>query len=331
MAQNREAPLASLLAETTAADDLFVRSHYPAPSRSATSSVTIVGEAGRPSAFTVEDLDGMPQRTVEAVLECAGNSRKRFGAIAPGEIGWGDGAVGCASWAGVPLLELLRAAGAGTGSKHLAFYGADRAEGSTSVGFARGLTIGPDGPVGDVLVATRLNGAPIPSAHGGPVRLVVPGWYGMSWVKWLERVVVLDAPFTGYFQNARYVFRAEGETVAPVERLRVKSLIASPESGSGLPKGRAVIVRGKAWSGGPTVDRVEVDAGAGWTAATLAPSRGPFAWRSWELRWTPTRSGEETLRVRAFDSAGGSQPSEPAPNEFQYGCHAIQAVRVTVE
>jgi DMSO/TMAO reductase YedYZ molybdopterin-dependent catalytic subunit len=318
----------------TGATDLFVRAHYPPPNdRSDAWTLAVTGEVDRPRSWSLAELDALPQRSIVATLECAGNSRIRYGTIAPGEIGWGDGAVGCAAWAGVPLTELLRTAESRSGARHAAFGGADRSEDSGAPRFERGLSLLPGGPASEALVASRINGEPLPREHGGPVRLVVPGWYGMAWVKWLTSIRVVSRPFEGWFQNARYVYRpaaGNGAGPVPVERLRVKSIVVRPQLGEPVRRGAPYIVRGKAWTGDGPIRSVEVDTGSGWTPAKIRAGAGRFAWSSWEHPWVPERPGPHRIRCRAIDAAGEGQPDLPSPNPFQYGCNSIHAADVEV-
>lgn len=185
----------------------------------------------------------------------------------------------------------------------------------------------------EILVATRMNGRRLPSEHGGPARLVVPGWYGMAWVKWISRIIVRATPFEGRFQSEKYVYwTRDGRrwTGRPVTRILVKSLTLEPAPGDRIPRGRPTTIRGRAWSGSGRIAKVEVDAGEGWTPARRSGGDGPFAWSGWSFRWRPTRVGMIDLRVRALDCAGNVQPSKPVQNRFQYGTNSVHSVRVEV-
>ncbi|MGZ6144213.1 MAG: molybdopterin-dependent oxidoreductase, partial [Myxococcales bacterium] len=170
--------------------------------------------------------------------------------------------------------------------------------------------------------AWEMNGAPITPVFGGPLRLVVPGWYGMASVKWLARIDAVERPFEGQFQTEKYVY-ARG---APVTRVRVKSMFTSiPELRAGVP---ARLV-GLAW-GGEAVDAVEVSAGNGWQRARLVGPSLPYAWRRFELQLTPRARGPLVLRCRATDARGETQPDEPWWNEGGYGANGVQRVVVDV-
>ncbi len=233
----------------------------------------------------------------------------------------------------MPLARLLDDARVRPEARHLVFSGADRgAPAEPLPRFVRSLSVDGDA-VGDALVATRMNGAPLSAEHGAPARLVVPGWYGMAWVKWLARIEVQRAPFQGHFQSSKYVYRFERDgrpVVEPVRLLRVKALVVSPQAGDRLAVGRRCRISGKAWSGRAPIARVDVDAGDGWKEARLRAGDGRYDWTSWELDWIPGSTGPVALRARATDAAGDVQPERLFDNEYQYGANAIQAIAVEV-
>jgi DMSO/TMAO reductase YedYZ molybdopterin-dependent catalytic subunit len=216
----------------------------------------------------------------------------------------------------------------------LLFAGAD--QGEVEPGrvepFARSLPVeearGPD-----VLLAWAMNDEPLPAEHGFPVRLVVPGWYGMASVKWLQRIVALERAFAGYFQREHYRYIGGDDPAGdapPVTRARVRSLILRPADGARLPLG-PVEVGGVVWSGYGPVTRVQVsiDGGASWAEADLGTSQGPYAARPWSFRWRPLQPGRYTVLARATDALGNVQPLSPPWNRLGYGnnaCHAIQVV-----
>jgi DMSO/TMAO reductase YedYZ molybdopterin-dependent catalytic subunit len=188
----------------------------------------------------------------------------------------------------------------------------------------------------DVLVAWAMNGAPLLPQHGFPLRLVVPGWYGMTNVKWLQRIEALATPFDGYQQNVNYIYRQKrGDTGVPVTTMRVKSLMVPP----GIPdwytryrvvEAGPVELTGRAWSGGGTaITRVEVGVDGAWQDATLDPPQGPFAWRGWRHRWNAI-VGEHVLACRATDAAGNTQPLESPWDAVGFGNNAVHRVPVTV-
>ena len=313
----------------------FIRSHLPAPQlRASTWRFSVGGAVAEPRKWTLPELAALPQTRLVATLECAGNSRRRLPTAAPGELRWGDHAVGSAVWEGVLLGRLLEEARPLPGAREVVFRGAETGAPSSAVqGFSRSLAVDLAAGGEPVLVATKMNGEPLPPDHGWPARLVVPGWYGMAWVKWLAAATVRRTPFRGYYQASRYVYQYERDgrrLVEPVTRLRVKSLILSPTEGAPLTLGQAYVVSGRAWGGHGPVVRVEVDVGTGWEPAALHPGDGPHDWSSWEFPWTPGRSGACRLRVRATDARGETQPEQPFLNDFQYGTNTIHSVEVRV-
>jgi DMSO/TMAO reductase YedYZ molybdopterin-dependent catalytic subunit len=182
-----------------------------------------------------------------------------------------------------------------------------------------------------------MNGAPLPPQHGFPLRLVVPGWYGMTNVKWLERIELVDTPFAGYQNSWSYRLRqAEDEEGVPLDRMQPRSLMAPPGIPEFMTRDRTVgagdvLLQGRAWSGLAPVDKVEVstDGGETWGPAELEPAGEPWAWRGWSYRWD-AEPGEHVLCCRARDEAGNEQPHEPPWNLGGYANNAVQAVRVTV-
>jgi DMSO/TMAO reductase YedYZ molybdopterin-dependent catalytic subunit len=217
------------------------------------------------------------------------------------------------------------------------FTGADRGvEGGIDQHYQRSLPL--DEARGAVL-AYGLNGAPLPPQHGSPLRLVVPGWYGMTNVKWLTRITVLDEPFAGPQQARAYRIRqreeAEGE---PVTRIEPRSLMIPPGIPDFLTRRRTVptgpgVLEGRAWSGWAPVALVEVstDGGRTWAAAELGgDAASPWAWQSWSYPWEPPGPGEYELCSRATDQAGHVQPTEVVWNLGGYANNAVQRLVVTV-
>ncbi len=334
-AGNAATSLAALGPARTPAEGLFVRSHFPTPAEPATPwRLEVGGAVAHPRRWSLEELEELPQARVAATLECAGNSRTRFARAADGELRWDDRAVGAALWEGVRLSTLLDHAAPRGPAREVVFSGADRGEvGGRRRAFARSLSV-PEAARGTAVVALRMNGEPLRPEHGGPVRLVVPGWYGMAWVKWLTQIAVRRSPFRGYYQRSRYVYRRlqDGRAVSrPVTRLRVKSIIVTPTPGERIARAPRQVVHGRAWSGGSPVTRVDVDVGEGWRAAELVPGEGPYDWSDWSYSWSPARPGPTVVRARAADAQGEVQPESADDNDFQYGNNAIQSVPVVVE
>lgn len=322
---NASTPLAALREDLTPPRLHYVRDHFRRPEARQAWSFG-VGNVARPGPVDVHALARLPQRDLVVTMECAGNSRTRMHPVPPGTP-WDDGAVSTARWSGVALRDVLLSRGLLPGAREVLFRGADSGrEGGREIAYERSLPLDvalhPD-----TLLVTSKDGAPLPLQHGGPVRLLVPGWYGMASVKWLAAIEVLDRPFAGFFQKDRYV-DARG---APVSRVLPKSIVLAPGAGDEVRAGATTRVEGKAWAAaGVAGVEVSVDAGASWTRATLGPSLGAHAWRAFSLAWTPTERGAHVLVARCTDAEGATQPLEPVWNPLGYANNAVVPVTVNV-
>jgi len=332
---NAEAPVGALRERLTPAGQFYVRNNFPLPGVSQDGwRLRVGGAVESPFELTWEELRTLPARSVTTTMECAGNNRTGFAPLPTGEP-WGVGAVSTAIWRGVSVRDVLDRAGVRTSAIEILFEGADsgKREGHAGpVAFARSLptakALDPD-----MLLAYEFNGASLPTLHGGPVRLVVPGWYGMASVKWVVRIAALEEPFSGHFQVERYVLDVPGSSaVEPVREMRVKSLITSHSSGDVLPRGK-IVISGKAWSGRGKIVRVDVstEGEGGWQPAVLVGDNVPYTWQEWEYEWAPPRAGRYVLRTRATDEGGDTQPDVATWNRLGYVNNAIQYVVVEVE
>ncbi len=240
---------------------------------------------------------------------------------------WELGAVGTASWTGVPLAAILDRAGVRDGAVEVILQGADTGEVRSPptayqspgrIPFARSLPLAKARQ--DVVLAHHMNGAELPIAHGFPLRAVVPDWYGMASIKWLTKIIVTDRPFRGYFQTLDYAYfarRHDLPSLMPITELQVKSLIARPALNEIVKAGEAYRVHGAAWTGASEITRVEVstDGGTTWAAARLLDRAVPHAWRLWEYVWpVPARHGPYVLKARATDARGRTQPDRHDPD-----------------
>jgi len=268
------------------------------------------GALAQPAQLQPAELRARAERSLAVTLECAGNGRSQMSPLPPGEP-WRDGAVSTAVWTGVPLVELLMEAGLRDDVVEILFAGAD--------GFQRSLPLEAAlDPA--VLVATEMNGEPIPPLHGAPARLVVPGWYGMASVKWLRAIVALARPFRGQFQSANYVYDD-----GPVTTLKPRALIVEPH---GVVSRGRVNAWGWAWSSAEIASvEVSVDAGR-WRPAALQGGPGAHAWVRWQLE-LELAAGRHSLRARARDRLGRVQPETPPWNRLGYGNNATSAVLVS--
>ena len=309
---------------TVPTERFFMRSNGPVPVLDpATWRLRVSGIVGRELELSLADLRAMPATTLAAFLECAGNSRTAFEPLPEGTP-WRNDAVGAAVWEGVPLGAVLDRAGVGAGAVDVVAQGGDMP------GMRRGLPL-PVARDPETLLVLRMNGEDLSVAHGGPVRLLVPGWAGIASTKWLVGLEVLDRAFAGFWNADNYVFwTAAGEAVRPIREMPVKSIVVAPPAGATVAAGRQA-VRGYAWSGHGRVTRVEVsvDGGASWGDAVLAEA-GRRAWVRFELPWDAT-PGPARILARATDERGLTQPTTPDWNAKGYQMNAVQAVGVTVE
>jgi len=287
--------------------DFFVRSHFGVPNTASPWTVTVTGAVKRDITVTFEEVLRLPARDDVVTLECAGNL-----------VGWGG--VSNARWTGASLRALLMQAGIQEGAQEVVLIGADggaeREAGGIQIdSFARGIPLAKAlDPA--TLLAYRMNGESLPAEHGGPLRAIVPGWYGMDSVKWLKRIVVGRDRFAGFYQTRRY-YEARKNAGAveqgPLHAMRVKSQISRPLRGEVL-RGRPIKVQGSAW-GEAEIARVELsfDGGGAWVIARLSPESAPNAWRLWSYDWNPARDGSYEIMVRARDTSGNEQPLERDP------------------
>jgi DMSO/TMAO reductase YedYZ molybdopterin-dependent catalytic subunit len=333
---NCETSLAALLGGVVMPNARFyMRNNFRMPTLEAESfRLAIGGLVERSQSFTVRDLQNMRSKTQVVTLECAGNGRALFDRPTDGEK-WGLGAVSTAEWTGVPLVEILDRAGVRQDARDVLFRGADggAVDGlPESIRFERSLRI-DDARDSDVLLAYAMNGEPLPVEHGYPLRLIVPRWYAVASVKWLTEIELIDRAFTGHYQGDkyRYVWEREGGTVSePVTLQRVRALITEPLPHAEVPSGELVI-RGVAWSGAAPIARIDVSVSGGdWQEARLVSDRNRYSWQWWELITRFDRSGDLTLRARATDLAGRTQPDRAEWNRLGYGNNAIQEVPIRV-
>jgi DMSO/TMAO reductase YedYZ molybdopterin-dependent catalytic subunit len=325
---NAETPLAALAGTIVVpAERFYVRNHFPVPAIDpGTWRLRVGGLAGRPLTLSLAELRAMPSRTVVATLECAGNGRSELDPPAPGEQ-WGLGAAGTAAWTGVPLADVLDAATPRPGARELVFRGADRGEVEGRDGpvhFERSLPLASAGPSG-ALLAYEMNGQPLPARHGYPLRLIVPGWYGVASVKWLTEIQLTREAFDGYFQVDRYHIGGQ-----PVTLQAVRSVITQPRAEAAVTPGE-VVVRGMAWSGAAPIARVEVSIdGQPWQATNLTGVGQPHGRQSWQLHARLRGPGCTTIRARATDAAGRTQPDRPPCNPLGYAANPVHQVRISV-
>lgn len=313
----------------------YVRNHFQLPDLDPSGwRLEVGGHVERALSLDLHGLQRLPSQSLIVTLECAGNGRSMMNPRVDGEQ-WELGAVSTAEWTGVPLVEVLDRVGVRPGAHEVVFRGADSGSVAGHDGtlrYERSLEIS-SARDSEALLAYAMNGEPLPLQHGFPLRLVVPGWYGVASVKWLTEIEVRRDAFTGFFQTERYVYewqRDEGLVIEPVTLQRVRSLITEPRPNEPVEAGE-VAVRGVAWSGAAPIARVQVSLdGGAWQEARLLGERRRNSWQWWELLTRIDRPGSLDLRARATDLAGRTQPERPEWNRLGYGSNAIQVVPVQV-
>lgn len=313
----------------------YVRNHFQIPQLNPDAyRLTVSGAVDRGLSLGLRELRNMPSQTLVATLECAGNGRTMFDPPVPGEK-WNLGAVSTAEWTGVPLVEVFDRAGVRSQAQDVLFRGADGGvvDGcSDAIRFERSLSVA-DARQGGVLLAYAMNGEPLPLQHGYPLRVIVPDWYAVASVKWLTDVELLDRPFVGHYQTDKYQYEweREGRSVRePVTLQRVRALITDPSPGQELPRGE-LAVRGVAWSGAAPIARVEISVnGDRWQDARLTGERQRHRWQWWELLTRTEAAGPLTVRARATDMAGRTQPDAAEWNRLGYGNNAVQQITIQI-
>ncbi len=333
--RNRGMPLEALRYDLTPVGLHYLLIHFDIPLMSAADwRLKIGGAVDRPYELTFDELRAMPRSSQPVTLECAGNGRAKLHPR-PMSNPWINEAIGTAAWTGTSLWPLLERAGLGSDAVELVFTGADRGvQGGEEQDYQRSLTV-DEVRRPEVMLVYEMNGRPLEPQHGFPVRLIVPGWYGMTSVKWLTGIEAVTEPFTGYQQASSYLFKDGREDDGqPVQRIKTRALMAPPGIPDFFSRHRLVDVGrtrliGRAWSGQGRIEKVEVGIDGAWQEAVLGPSVGDFAWRSWSFDWD-AQPGEHVLSCRATDSNGQVQPTEEPWNWQGMGNNMTQVVPVTV-
>jgi sulfane dehydrogenase subunit SoxC len=297
----------------------------------------ITGRVRNPMKLSLEDLRSRPRVSTTVLMECAGNGRARL-SPRPASAPWGEEAIGCAEWTGTLLTPILEEAGLLDDAVEILFSGADRGiDQDVEHAFERSLPV-KEALGKDALLAYEMNGQPLPPQHGYPLRLVVPDYYGVASVKWLQSITALDEPFEGVQQTVKYLYQtSEEDPGIPVTRKLPRALMIPPGIPDFLTRERrlssgSVKVEGKAWSGYGKVERVEFssDGGKSWRDASLGDPEGPHAWTPWSHEWDAREPGTYELCARAADETGRTQPLQ-ADGHWNVGGYCINTVqRVTV-
>jgi sulfite oxidase len=336
--QNLATPIGLFDRLLTPTPSFFVRSHFGPPALDRNRAVSVEGLVTTKLTLTAADLKKtFPETSVTAVLQCAGNGRALHVPRVPG-LQWEHGAMGQATFTGVRLRDVLQKAGLGAESSkgtHLHVLGADTPPKPQTPAFLRSIPI-ERALDPNTLIAYRMNGEDLTLAHGAPLRLVVPGWAGDHWVKWLVKLAVEKDEAKGFYMATAYRMPktkvAPGATVPP-EDMRpattfpIKSIVASPANGARVAKGPQK-VRGIAFSGEAPIAKVEVslDDGKTWQQAKLEGEPGVGRAVVFEHRFDRAEAGRASALVRATDRKGNVQPQNADWNPSGYfwnGWHSV--------
>ncbi len=316
----------------------YLLSHYDVPRVDVDDwALEITGRVDLDVRLTLEELRARPRLTQRVTTECAGNGRA---GLSPRPLSqpWNVEAVGTGEWTGTALGPLLEEVGLSDDAVEVVFTGLDAGiEKGIRQHYERSLTV-EQARREEVMVAYELNGQLLPPQHGFPLRLVVPGWYGMGNVKWLSRITVVDEPFTGYQQSSAYRWRTSAEERgSPMTRMLPRSLLAPPGIPDFFTRARTlgpgpVTLVGRAWSGHGEIRgvKVSVDDGATWSKARLDSQQDPYAWVGWSYAWDAA-PGDHMIACRATDTDGNEQPLQSEWNLGGYACNGVQRVPVRVE
>ncbi len=331
-----ETPLDALTTYITPNDLFFIRHHWnPTYPNVGRWSLTVAGEVERPLRLTLGELKKMPRASATCVLQCAGNGRGLYKPVVPG-VQWKYGAVGNARWTGVHVRDLLNRAGVRASARHVHTFGSGKPPQKVPP-FLRSVEI--EKLLEDGIVAYEMNGEPLAAVHGAPARLIVPGWAGDHWMKWLERLSVEPEPQKGFYMETAYKYPKQpgepGVTFKPDEMRAVTELFVKSnitEAPSQAKTGETVTLRGFAFSGAADIAKMELsdDGGQTWSPAALDPQHDPYAWRLWSFRYTPKAAGRVTLAARATDVRGGEQPREAVWNQSGYLHNGWQSAEIEV-
>ena len=328
-------------------DAFFVRYHLAGspPPREALEEpafrLSVEGHVQSPLSLGVAELSKrFETASVVAVNQCSGNGRGLFRPRVPGGQ-MGNGAMGCARWEGVRLADVLKAAGLKPGARQVLLDGLDKPPAPGIPDFVKALDL-DQALDPEILLATRMNGEPLPWLNGYPLRVVVPGHYGTYWIKHLHRVTVVDAAFKGYWMDPAYRIPddpcahvepgTKPRRTVPITRFNVRSFITSVADGATVPAGRPTVLQGIAFDGGSGIREVLVsdDEGRTWRAAELGRDHGRHAFREWSVPWTPGAAGPRVLWARATNRLGQSQPLEALWNPAGYMRNVVEPVKVQV-
>ncbi len=323
-------------------DEFFVRYHWagiPTSIDPQTYRLKIGGNIQNPLELSLQDLKTkFTSKSVVAVNQCSGNSRGFFEPrVNGGQLG--NGAMGNAEWVGVPLKDILQKANPGKTAKQVSFDGLDKPILGDGPDFIKALDI-DHAMDGEVMLAYQMNGAELPMLNGYPLRLIVPGYYGTYWVKHLSHINVLDEVFNGYWMNPAYRIpdndcncvepgKAPEKTI-PINRYNVRSFITNLNDQSVVTVGKPTLARGIAFDSGRGIAKVmfSQDDGKTWMETSLGKDLGNYSFRPWSIEFKPTQKGPLTLRVKALNRAGETQPMQARWNPAGYMRNVVESTIV---
>lgn len=332
--RNAETPKLYLRSWITANSIFFDRNQGEIPEKLidlAEWQLTIDGLVETPLSFNFETLLNMPKAIVANTLECSGNSRSLLEKKASGNP-WTIGGVGNAVWGGVWLKDLLGKAAAIPSAKHVAFEGYDKPLGKSQIKFIRSIPI--EKAMSSTLLAYEMNGEPLPLKHGFPLRGLALGWTGANCIKWLNKITLLNEPYSGFYMDQVYRIHETGQdpkTGVTVTDINLKSIITQPDTDATLALGETTIL-GAAYAGESNVDQVEVsiDGGESWQSAEFIGPHEPFAWRHWQYVWHASQPGSHSILSRAIDSDGNEQPMDATWNKHGYNNNGVREHGISV-
>jgi len=321
-------------------DAFFVRYHLAGVPTSIdldTFRINIKGAVDTPISLSVDELKRFQWTEYYAVNQCSGNSRGLFEPrVAGGQLA--NGAMGNAKWRGVPLKNILDKAGVQKGAKQVTFGGVDGPVLPTTPDFAKALDV-DHAMDGEVMIAYQMNDADLPMLNGYPVRLIVPGYYGTYWVKHLTEITVIDDTYHNFWMDTAYripdnacACTPPGKLPAksrPIGQFDVRSFVTSVKDGARVPAGKPFTIRGIAFDGGYGVRDVAVstDSGRTWREAQLGKDLGKYSFREWHASVT-LPAGAQTIKVRAVNGIGQSQPMDPLWNPAGYMRNVVETTHV---
>ncbi len=341
---NLETPLHHLTQAITSNDTFFVRSRLALTPTDDVESyrLNIQGIVERPLELTLNDLKTQFEPvSITAVAQCAGNSMAFFNP--PVIPGWNltHGFMGCATWTGVRVRDVLAKAGIKVDARNVVFRGADRPIIDKTPLVEKSFRLAVDQTLDeDLLITYAMNGQPLPSWNGYPVRLAAPGWYATYWVKWLESITVIPKEFDGFWMSKAYrvpthpvePYQPHRETV-PVTRYNVKSVITSPRDKDRVTPMQPIEITGVAFDAGSGIKSVDVSIAGGraWQKAKVRPADGHYAWNLWSVTIAPKTTGKLTIMSRATSITGETQPKQATWNPGGYKYNAIDSIDLIVE